>query len=788
MKLVIVESPTKAKTISRFLGKDYLVDASFGHVRDLPEHEIGVDAAHNFQPTYVVPPKAKKTITRLKKEAANADAILFATDEDREGEAIAWHLCQVLGTNAKQTPNPKSKIPNKSQIQNPKFQNTANRITFHEITKEAIEAALKNPRDLDMNMVNAQQARRVLDRLVGYKLSPFLWKKVAKGLSAGRVQSVAVRLICEREREITAFKPQEYWSITAELEKSTSPNPLLGKEGTKGGHPLLTKPALSLVEGERTKGRSPLLSFEAKLHKIGDKTLEKFTLKTKTDVDPLLSSLKSCSYTIAEITSKEVKRNPLPPFTTSTLQQDANRRLYFSAKKTMMLAQDLYEGVELGKEGSVGLITYMRTDSVNLAEKFLNEAGNFIKASYGNNYALSCPRRFQTKSKLAQEAHEAIRPTEVSRTPEEVKPYLNEDQLKLYTLIWQRAVASQMPEAKLQQETVDVLAENPKSEARNPKQIQNSKSQTSTFYLLPPTFYSFRATGSTISFDGFLRVYPMEIKETILPPLKKQENVILKELKPEQHFTEPPARYSDASLVQALEEHGIGRPSTYAPTIATIIDRGYVERIEARRLKPKDIAFVVNDLLTAHFPKIVDLQFTAKMENNLDEIAEGKTPWTPVIAEFYQPFHENLEEKYKEVNKKDIMPEEKSNEVCDKCGAPMIIKTGRYGKFLACSAFPKCKNIKSLKKEVISTGLPCPKCGDKESKESSASQPIGSDPVDSHGQTLKGGSSQGGMIIEKKTRKGRRFWGCNKWPACDYASWTNPAKPTPQQEKTSPTE
>jgi DNA topoisomerase I len=612
MDLIIVESPTKAKTITKFLGKGFTVESSYGHVRDLPKSEMGIDIEHDFAPSYIIPTAARKNVTKLKKLAAKADKIILATDEDREGEAIAWHLLEALD------------IP----------EDKTERIAFHEITKEAIEEALKNPRELDLKLVDAQQARRILDRLVGYELSPFLWKKVARGLSAGRVQSVAVRLIVEKEREIQAFKPEEYWDI-------------LGK--------FLT------AKNE---------SFEASLNKIDGKTVEKLAIKNKEEADKILADLNNAKYLVAGVEQKQSKKNPPAPFTTSTLQQAANSILGFSAKQTMMIAQQLYEGVEIAGEGQVGLITYMRTDSLNLSEKFLTDAHNYLKNNFDGKYVISEPRKFKTKSKGAQEAHEAIRPTEAQRTPESLEASLTPNQFKLYKLVWQRAVASQMPEAVVNSASINIDAQN--------------------------TPYQFRATGQTLVFDGYLKIYPEKISDNVLPVVAAQEEVKLENMNGEQHFTKPPARYSDATLVKQLEEYGIGRPSTYAPTIATIIERNYVARDDAKKLKPTEIAFVVNDLLVAHFPQIVDFKFTADMENNLDEIAEGEKQWQPVIADFYKPFHENLTAKYDEVDKNKIMPEEKSDVVCDKCGAPMIIKTGRYGKFLACSAFPKCKNIKSL--------------------------------------------------------------------------------------------
>jgi DNA topoisomerase-1 len=707
-----VESPTKAKTISRFLRKDFVIKSSFGHLRDLPQKEMGIDIEHDFAPHYVVPRKNQKTVTDLKKSASRAKLIYFASDEDREGEAIAWHLAQIL--------NP---APDKMR-----------RIAFHEITREAVEEALKNPREIDLNMVDAQQARRILDRLVGYELSPFLWKKVAKGLSAGRVQSVAVRLIVEREREIQKFVPQEYWSIEGKFEKES-------KE-----------------------------KFTAKLNKINDKILDKFAIKKKIEADKIMADLDGRNYRVANVEKKETKRSPSPPFTTSTLQQDANRRLGFSAKQTMVIAQQLYEGVDLGGEGSVGLITYMRTDSVNLSEKFLSEARAYLKKSFGEKYLAPSSRRFTTKSKLAQEAHEAIRPTEAARDPESVRAFLDDHQYKLYNLIWRRAVASQMADAALVGTAVDIEALPP-----SPKITPNHLSSLS---------YIFRANGLTIKFDGFLKVYGTS-QETILPVFKLKEPVELIKLNPAQHFTEPPAHYSDASLVKALEEFGIGRPSTYAPTISTIIDRGYVERIGARRLKPTEIAFMVNDLLVAHFPQIVDYKFTARMEDDLDEIAEGKKKWVPIIKEFYMPFKENLDQKYKEVSK----AEEKTEEVCEKCGAPMVIKMGRYGKFLACSGFPKCRNIKSLvtegggPPEPETTDIKCDKCGApmvvksgrfgkflacSRYPECKNIKPL----VKSTGVACP--ECGKGEIVERRSKRGKTFYSCNRYPDCKFALWSRP--------------
>ena len=710
MNLVIVESPTKAKTIERFLGKAYKVRSSYGHIRDLPKNEMGVDVEHNFEPRYVIPTASRKKVNQLKKEAAKAKTVILATDEDREGEAIAWHLVSALELENKPT----------------------ERIVFHEITEEAIKEALKNPRSIDLHLVDAQQARRILDRLVGYELSPFLWRKVVKGLSAGRVQSVAVRLIVEREREIQNFKPEEYWTIVASL--------------------LKIKNQKSKIKNQENE------PFDAKLVKIDTKILEKFAIKTKEKAEEIVRDLEGATYVVSNIEKKETKKSPPTPLITSTLQQEANRRLGFSAKQTMMFAQQLYEGVELGREGQVGLITYMRTDSVNLSEKFLNEARDYISSSFGKNYLPENPRRFQTKSKLAQEAHEAIRPTLISYQPDEIKEYLSEGQYKLYNLVWRRALACQMAEAIIDSTTIEIEAKK----------------------------YIFRANGSVIKFDGFLKVYPSDMKENLLPTLIKGENIDLVKILPNQHFTEPPARYSDASLVKALEEYGIGRPSTYAPTIATIMDRGYVERIEGRRLKPKEIAFLVNDLLVKHFPIIVDYEFTAHMEDDLDLIAEGKQKWVPIISEFYKPFKENLMQKEKEISKKELT-EEATEKICEKCGSPMIIKTGRYGKFLACSNYPECKNTKPLgektKEEAELTKEACEKCGSPMViKEGRFGKFLACSNYPECKNIKSITKSTGvkcpkcnlGEIVERRTKKGRTFYSCNRYPDCEFSLWQRP--------------
>ncbi|MFA5051476.1 MAG: type I DNA topoisomerase [Patescibacteria group bacterium] len=715
-ELIIVESPTKAKTISRFLGNAFHVEASFGHIRDLPRSKMGVDIEHDFAPQYIIPRTKQKTLTRLKKLALAAPKIYFATDEDREGEAISWHLIESFKTekkNAKKTTDA-GLLDAKSE-----------RIVFHEITKEAIAEALKNPRQLEMHLVNAQQARRILDRLVGYELSPFLWKKVAKGLSAGRVQSVALRLIVERQREIDAFKPEEYWTIEAIFHKR----------------------------------QNDPVDIKAKLFKIQDKSLEKFAIKNSQEAQALMAKLQGANYTVADVQAKESKKNPPTPFTTSTLQQEANRRFGFSTRQTMMLAQQLYEGVDLGNNRREGLITYMRTDSVNLSEKFLHESKDFLNSSYGKQYSLPEPRRFKTKSKLAQEAHEAIRPTEVVNTPDAIQSFLEPKQLKIYELIWQRAVASQMPEAIMSNMTID---------------IQDTAHT-----------YTFRSTGSTVKFDGFMKIYN-PVKENALPVVQSGEPLDAKKIDPIPHFTEPPAQYSEAGLVHALEERDIGRPSTYAPTIATLIERNYVNK-EQSRLKPTEIGFHVCDVLTEHFPVIMDYAFTARMENDLDAIASGTKEWVPIIKEFYEPFKENLMKKHEEVAKSEIAsdivcdkcgkpmvikmsrfgkflactgypecrntkpldqngqvaektPEEIANQKCDKCGSPMVVKRGRFGPFLACSGYPNCKNIKNIENK---TGVKCPQCGQ-------------------------------GDIVVKRSKQGRTFYSCNRYPDCKYALWSKP--------------
>jgi DNA topoisomerase I len=727
MNLIIVESPTKAKTISKFLGPKYKVLSSYGHMRDLPEKKMGIDIEKNFEPQYVINPKSEEKVEILKKAAKNAEHVILATDEDREGEAIAWHLSEILDLD----PREKS------------------RIVFHEITKKAIEKALDSPRKINFDLVDAQQARRILDRLVGFELSPFLWDKIRRGLLAGRVQSIALRLIAEREREIEKFQKEEYWTVAA-----------------------VFTPRVELSEVSES---STLVKFDAALTEQNEKKIEEvITLKlfagdykTKKSIiadektaKEIKAELEKATFSVREIIKKETHRTPPPPFTTSTLQQAAINSLGYSAKLTMMLAQKLYEQ---------GFITYMRTDSTGLSLESMLAARKTIEKIFGKDYALESPRFYKTKSKGAQEAHEAIRPTDTNKTPEELSS-LDEKQLRLYRLIWRRMIASQMQPAILNsvKVTIDAMGEKNK-------------------YLL-------QANGSTIKFDGYLKVYgdKLPVTENILPPLKEKEVLNPVEVNIIQKFTAPPPRYSEAALVKVMEENEIGRPSTYAPTISTIIDRKYVDKNEEKKLFPLEIGLLVNDLLVEHFPKIVDSQFTAGMEKDLDEIAEGNKKWVPVIKAFYGPFHKNLKSKSKEVKKEDLLekigrqcpecggdlimkfgrfgkfiaclkyPEckytektaeekkvddENSGEVCEKCGAPMVVKRGRFGAFLGCSKYPECKNIKSIAKK---TGVQCPKCKE-------------------------------GDILERKSKRGRIFYGCSKYPACDFSLWNKPTgEPCPK--------
>jgi DNA topoisomerase-1 len=658
MKLVIVESPTKAKTITRFLGKGFSVMSSNGHVRDLPQKRLGVDLKNDFEPQYTILTKAKENVKKLKKEADKAELIILATDEDREGEAIAWHLISAL------------KIKSEKKYQ---------RIVFHEITPKAIEVAIKNPRDLDIRLVDSQQGRRILDRLVGYKLSPFLWKKIAKGLSAGRVQSVAVRLIVEREREIKNFQPEEYWSIEALLKKQ----------------------------------KDDLTQFTAALIEFDKKSITKMDLKNKETADQILAALKQSQYQVLKIEKKETVKNPLPPFITSTLQQDAAKKLGYSAKFTMRVAQELYEGVELGKKDPVGLITYMRTDSFNLSSDAVSGVRDFIKKQLGPKYLPPKPVFYKTKSKGAQEAHEAIRPTDTLLTPDSIKNHLSSQQYKLYNLIWCRFVTCQMEQAIMDSTSIDILAQAQKQGI-------------------------FRATGLTLKFDGWLKIYPTKFQETNLPLLTEKEILDLIKLEGLQHFTQAPARFTEAMLIKTLEKHGVGRPSTYAPIISTIQNRGYVMKNEQKRFEPTEIGFKVTDILIQNFPQIIDIEFTARMEEDLDDIADGKIEWKKIIKEFYGPFEKNLLEKYESVKTQKV--EEPTDKICPKCGSKIVIKQSRFGKFYACSNFPNCRHTESI---LVKTGVKCPKC-------------------------------QKGDVIERRSKRGRVFFGCSQYPKCDFSLWDKP--------------
>lgn len=748
--LIIVESPTKAKTITRFTAGAFTVQASMGHVRDLPKSTMGVDVEHNFEPHYIIPVKAKPVVAELKKLAQTAPEVILATDEDREGEAIAWHLIQALGLNEIKNQPVRQAQGRQSKIKN------ISRIVFHEITKSAIEEALKNPRQIDMNLVDAQQARRILDRLVGYELSPFLWRKIRYGLSAGRVQSVAVRLVVERERGIQNFTKEEYWSVEAKLSK--------------------------LDDTKR--------AFTAKLHQIDGKAVGKMDIKNESEAKKIVADLNGANYTVKDIQTKEVNRTPAPPFTTSTLQQEAARKLGFSAKQTMMLAQALYEGVELGPEGHTGLITYMRTDSVNLAESALLSIKEMVIKEFGKEYALDKPRYYANKSKGAQEAHEAIRPAEISRKPDEIKNFLDRSQFRLYDLIWKRSLACQMAPAVLEQTAVDILA--------NRQQGTGNSTAPST---LNPVPYLFRANGQTIKFDGFIRAYTEgqdektedEI-EGILPDLSADEKLKLHELLPLQHFTEAAPRYTDATLIKALEAHGIGRPSTYAPTLTTIQTRGYVVK-EEKKYHPSEEGFLVNDMLVENFPEIVDINFTSHIEEEFDDIAAGKIGWTEVTREFYEPFKKHLTEKEASVEKQiEIsttpcphcgkmmiikfgrmgkflacpeegskvtlpMPEEAAkikeltektlDEKCPLCGGPMEVKRGRFGFFLGCVRYPECKGISKIYNK---TGFQCPAC-------------LASDDR----------KDKPGDIVERKSRgRGKMFYGCSRYPDCNFLTNKKP--------------
>ncbi|NDJ35070.1 MAG: type I DNA topoisomerase [Chloroflexi bacterium] len=671
-RLVIVESPAKAKTIGKYLGRGYTVKASVGHIRDLLKTKLSVDVDNDFEPQYRVPNEKRDVVKDLKKAAARAKDIYLATDPDREGEAIAWHLLEAAEIEAER----------------------AHRVVFYEITQDAVQEAFENPREIDQHLVDAQQARRILDRLVGYELSPLLWEKIRPRLSAGRVQSVAVRLIVEREREIDNFVPVEYWSIEADLAR------------------------------EDEAGFDDRIVFRAKLHKIAGEDVD---LPDEDTVRPIVADLEQSEYIVSDVKHGTRRRNPSAPFTTSTLQQEASRRINFNARKTMRIAQQLYEGIELADGETVGLITYMRTDSTNISAQAQAEAAALIRETYGGEYLPKTPNTYSTKAKSAQEAHEAIRPTSVWRTPDDVKEYLSRDQRRLYTLIWQRFVASQMAPAVYNTLRVDIVAGLP-----------------STPFEQRP--YLFRATGSSIRFMGFLAVYADYSDEDnpddddldrVFPELTVDDVLDLIELFPQQHFTQPPPRYSEATLVKTLEEMGIGRPSTYAPIINTIQHRGYVER-DGKRLVPTETGTIVNDLLVEHFEEVVDYNFTAHMEEDLDRIASGQQDWVPIIREFYVPFKEEVEWARENVPNIDLDVE--VGRECPECGNALIIRWGRYGKFIGCSNFPECRYTEPWL-EYIGVSCPCDK---------------------------------GGEIVEKKTRRGRTFYGCSNYPECEWTSWKRP--------------
>jgi DNA topoisomerase-1 len=651
--LVVVESPTKARTVKKLLDRKYEVVASMGHVKDLPRSQLGVDVEHEFAPKYVVPKGKGPIIKELKAAAKKASAVYLATDPDREGEAISWHLATIL-----------NKV-------NPKIK----RIEFHEVTRDAIRRALASPRDIDTSLVNAQQARRILDRLVGYKLSPLLWRKIRGGLSAGRVQSVAVRLICEREAEIEAFVPQEYWSISARLARENEPTPFVAR--------------LVSAKGEKVE------------------------IPNAAAAGALVRELERLPFEVSEIRRKDQHRHPAAPFTTSTLQQEANRKLGYSAARTMVVAQQLYEGLDVGAEGTVGLITYMRTDAVRVAEEAQRQARDYITQAFGAPYLPAQPRQY-TSRRNAQGAHEAIRPTSVLRTPDAVKPFLKADQYKVYRLVWERFVASQMASAVLDTLAVDI--------------------SVGTYVL--------RATGSRVKFPGFLRVYlegrdngEEEAPEGWLPDVQQGERLRLLGLDPAQHFTQPPPRFTEATLVRSLEERGIGRPSTYAPIIETIKHRGYVE-VEDRRMYATELGILVNSLLVEHFPTVVDVDFTAHLEEDLDRVEEGQQDWVKLLRGFYGPFAEVLHKAEQNIEEVEVAPEE-IGEPCPRCGQPLVKRRGRYGLFIACSGYPACSYTRP-----IGIGVRCP--------------------------------LDGGEIVERRTRKGRMFYGCANYPACTFTSWDRP--------------
>lgn len=661
--LVIVESPAKAKTIGKYLGSKYIVKASMGHVRDLPKSQIGVEVENDFSPKYITIRGKGSILKELKDASKKVKKIYLAADPDREGEAIAWHLAHALDMDKTETC----------------------RVVFNEITKEAVKDAFKTPRKINMDLVNAQQARRILDRLVGYKISPLLWKKVKKGLSAGRVQSVAVKIILDRENEISEFIPEEYWSITAKLKIKDS-------------------------------------AFEAKFHHYKGEKLE---LTNEAQVNEILKSIEGAKFNVTDVKEKERLRHPAAPFTTSSLQQEAARKLNFRAAKTMSVAQQLYEGVDLGKEGTVGLITYMRTDSTRVAVSAQEDAKEFILGKYGETFVPETPRQYSKKAANAQDAHEAIRPTSALRDPDSVKAFTSREQYRLYKLIWERFMASQMSSAVLDTLSVDIAAGDT----------------------------TFRAVGSKIRFHGFMKVYVegnddgTTDDDKFLPPLKSGDKLKTEEIEPKQHFTQPPPRYTEARLVKTLEELGIGRPSTYAPTLETIQKRGYVA-IEEKKFVPTELGELVIEQMEQFFPEILNAEFTANMEGNLDHVEEGSEDWVQVLSDFYETFEKRLEVAEEEMKEIEI-EDEVSDEICEKCGRHLVYKLGRFGKFLACSGFPDCRNTKPIIKDI---GVACPKCKE-------------------------------GHVVERRSKKGRVFYGCDRYPECDFVSWDRPStKPCPKCE------
>ncbi|MBS5305213.1 type I DNA topoisomerase [Clostridium tertium] len=650
--LVIVESPAKAKTIGKYLGKNYIVEASMGHVRDLPKSKLGVDIEDNFNPKYITIRGKGELLSKLKKAAKKADKIYLATDPDREGEAISWHLANILNIS----------------------EDEKCRIVFNEITKTAVKSSIKEARKININLVDAQQARRILDRLVGYEISPILWKNIKWGLSAGRVQSAALKLICDREEEINRFEPKEYWSVDC----------------------IATK--------DRKK-------FPIKLSQYKGKKIE---INTKEESDEIIKDLKKDKFIVTKVKKGTKVKNPLPPFTTSTLQQEASKKLNFMTKRTMSIAQVLYEGVEVKGYGTVGLITYMRTDSVRISDEAQGKALEFINSNFGEDYAPNSPRIYKGKKNI-QDAHEAIRPSIIDITPEIAKNSLTSEQYKLYSLIWNRFMASQMASCELNTNNIE---------------IKNGD-------------YKFRASGSTIKFEGFMKLYEYlteeDSEDVSLPKLEENDELNKVDIEGKQHFTQPPARYSEATFVKLLEEKGIGRPSTYVPTITTILSRDYIKR-EKKTLFPTELGFIVNNMLSEYFKQIVDVDFTAEMERNLDHIEEGQEEWRKVVGEFFEPLKIAIDKAEKEVSK--VVIEDKVSDVpCDKCGRMMVIKHGRYGDFLACPGYPECKNAKPIVEEIEA---PCPKCG--------------------------------GKLLAKKSKKGKKFFGCANYPQCDFVSWNEPLK------------